>query len=143
MPLADIEVLNAATDVWYRSNPCWHGNDANAFARWKDWICVVSVILVFLVVEVLPMVFYSCVLGLDMLACSTLVLTIGHFVEFLVLSLFYLFFLGACRQQPGLQPHTPPPPVSRHGKGGGGSSSGGKRGNDNNRNRGRGRYHPY
>ncbi|KAF2296454.1 hypothetical protein GH714_038244 [Hevea brasiliensis] len=49
--------------------------------------------------------------------------------------------IGYVLQQPGMQPHTPPP-QPRAGRGGGaGSSSGGRRGNDSNR--GRSRYNPY
>lgn len=49
--------------------------------------------------------------------------------------------IGYVLQQPGMQPHTPPP-QSRGGRSGGtGSSSGGRRSNDSSR--GRSRYHPY
>ncbi|XP_008243563.1 PREDICTED: heterogeneous nuclear ribonucleoprotein R [Prunus mume] len=48
--------------------------------------------------------------------------------------------IGYVLQQPGMQPHTPPP-QSRGGRSGGGNSSGGRRSGDNNR--GRSRYNPY
>ncbi|KAL5545827.1 hypothetical protein UlMin_005514 [Ulmus minor] len=49
--------------------------------------------------------------------------------------------IGYVLQQPGLQPH-PPPPQSPGGRSGpGGSSRGGRRGNHSNR--GRNRFHPY
>lgn len=35
----------AASDLRKGKLSCWHGDDAYAFARWKDWICPVSAIL--------------------------------------------------------------------------------------------------
>ncbi|KAL1566145.1 heterogeneous nuclear ribonucleoprotein Q isoform X2 [Salvia divinorum] len=52
--------------------------------------------------------------------------------------------IGYVMQQPGVQPHTPPPQQrGGRGSGGGGSSGGGRRGHGHDSGRGRSRYNPY
>jgi len=53
MSLTDVDMPKCtATDVWSRTNPWWHGNDANDVIRWKDCIHSVSVIMIYLVLDV-------------------------------------------------------------------------------------------
>lgn len=76
-------------------------------------------------------------MNIKILNCTTILLLVVVFIFW-----FNLLFIQLSRQQPGVQPHTPPP-HQRGGRGGsgGGHSGGGRRGNDSGR--GRSRYNPY